>query len=131
MSRANRIALLFGAVFVFPVPFALIACAYPHSPESLANASENSYEVWIALLKGFGGDVIYVGSDDAHAYFRIGRFFGNYYKVPACAVRLPEKFMVGRGKPYVVQLHVEHGEIRGVSDCAKNEGYAIGEVDRK
>lgn len=130
MSRAYRIALLIGAILVSVGPFALVAC-YPHSPDSLVNASEDSYAVWIALLKGFAGDVIYVGSDDAHAYFRIGRFLGHYYKVPACAVRLPESFTVGHGKPYVVGLHVEQGEIRGVSDCARNEGYAIGQVDRK
>jgi hypothetical protein len=131
MSRAHRVALLSEAVLVLIVLVAFFACTYPRSAESLANASEDSYAVWIALLKGFNGEVIYVGSDDAHAYFRIGRFFGTYYKLPACAVRLPETFPVGHGKPYVVQLHVEHGEIRVVSDCAKNEGYALGQVDRK
>ena len=129
MSQQYRRALFIGAAVA--VPLFLVACGSPGSPQPPINATEDSLTVWIALLKGFSGDVIYVGSDDAHAYFRIGSFSGPDYKVPACAVRLPEKFPVGHGKPYVVRLHVEHGEDRVVSDCAKNEVQPIGQLDRK
>ncbi len=129
MNRAHRVALLGGAVLTLA---ALFTCSEPRSPESVANASGDSTAVWMALLKGFNGDVVYVGSDNAHAYFRIGRYFGPYYKIAACDVRLPETFPVGHGKAYVVKLHVEQGEIRGVSDCAKGEGgVPLGQVDRK
>ena len=82
------------------------------------------------LLKGFGGDVLYVGSSDTYAYFKVGRFIGDYYKVPACSVFLPETFQVGHGRFYVVQLHVENGNIVGGSTCPKNTGYALGHLDR-
>jgi len=126
MSRAYRVALPIGAVLIL---VALFSCTYPPSPQHLENASGDSNAVWMALLKGFSGDVVYVGSDDTHAYFRIG---STYYKVAACGVRLPERFSVGQGEPYVVHLHVEQGEVRVVSDCAKGEsGQPLGQVDRK
>ena len=100
------------------------------SVRSMANAGGDTQAVWVALLKGFNGDVTYVGSDDAHAYFRIGDS-PAYYKVPTCAVRLPETFPVGRSTPYAVKFHVERGEIRVANDCPKKGGYALGQVDRK
>jgi len=85
-------------------------------------AIEDSSTVWIALLKGFNGDVVYVGSDESYADFRLGSFFWSYYKVPACAARLPERFPVARRSGYVVQLHVENGNIHNlVSECTKYE----------
>jgi len=99
------------------------------SPESVAR--DDSYRVWIALLKGFHGDVYYVGNDSASAYFRIGRLFWSYYKVPACAARAPEAFPVGAGKPYVVRLHVQSDNTINVGkSCSQFQGYELGQLDR-
>lgn len=100
------------------------------SPKSAAH--EDSYIVWVALLKGFSGDVVYVGSDDTHAYFRLGSVFWSYYKVPACAAHLPETFSVDRGSFYRVRLHVQPGNvIQVINECDQREGYALGELERQ
>lgn len=81
MNRAYRVVLPIGVVLITLIVFlAFFGWTRHDSPESVAKASDDSYAVWIALLKGFSGDVVYVGSDEAHAYFRIGRFLGAYYK---------------------------------------------------
>jgi len=99
------------------------------APESVASA--DSYRVWIALLKGFEGDVYYVGNDSTNAYFRTGRLFWAYFKVPACAARPPEVFPVGSGKPYVVRLHVQSDNtIHAGKSCATEQGYELGQLDR-
>jgi hypothetical protein len=127
--ESNVSAGVIGAVALAVIGLvAYFAFDRPRPSESVANATGNTQAVWLALLKGFTGDVVYVGSDDAQAYFRIG---SAYYKVPTCAVRLPESFPLGRSAPYAVKLHVEHGEIRIVNECAKKDGYALGQVDRK
>ena len=100
---------------------------WTHSRSPEAGAIEDSSAVWMALLKGFNGDVVYVGSDHSHAYFRRGHFFWSYYKVPACAAHLPETFPVGRLPGYVVHLHFESGNIHNlISDCVKHAGSALG-----
>jgi hypothetical protein len=105
--------------------------AYTHlrSPESAA--SEESYPVWIALLKGYEGEVRYVGSDEAHAYFRIGRVFWSYYKLRSCAVQVPELLPVRAGSSYVVRLHVNPDNmINAGSACLPAGGYPVGPLDR-
>ena len=128
MSRPYRIVLLISALLI-----AIVATSgtWTHfrSPESVA--IEDSSAVWIALLKGFNGDVVYVGSAHSNAYFRLGHFFWSYYKVPACAVHLPETFPVGRQPGYVVHLHFENGNIHNlISECVKYAGNALGKLDR-
>jgi hypothetical protein len=99
------------------------------SPASSARA--DSYGVWIALLKGFKGDVYYVGNDGTHSYFRAGRIFWTYYKIPVCAARPPEAFSIGTGKPYVVRLHVRSDNtIQTDRACAQDQGYELGNLDR-
>jgi hypothetical protein len=132
MSRPYRIVLPIAAILIVTVVIVASYARWTHlrSPQSVA--IEDSSTVWIALLKGFNGDVVYVGSYDSYAYFRLGSFFWSYYKVPACAARLPETFPVGRRSGYVVQLHFENGNIHNlVSECTKYEGHALGELDRK
>jgi len=99
------------------------------APESSAHA--DSYRVWIALLKGLEGDVYYVGNDEANAYFRLGTIFWSYYKIPACAARPPEAFLIGAGKPYVVRLHVQSDNtIHTGRACSQDQGYELGQLDR-
>ncbi len=128
MKNGRRVALL---VLALPLAFAAVyaGCTHLRSPEAVAK--EDSYAVWIALLKGFSGDVAYVGSDETHAYFQVGTIFADYYKLPRCAARLPETFLVGHGTPYLVKLHVEGGAINVVSECTNNQNYALGQLDRK
>jgi hypothetical protein len=83
-------------------------------------------------LKGFDGEVHYVGSDATYAYFLVGVIFRSYYKVPICAAHVPETFSVGDGKPYVVKLHVKSDNtIQPVNRCSKVDGYTLGDLDRK
>jgi hypothetical protein len=129
MTRAYRVALL------VPACVAVLLVSYAgwtrfRSPASAAD--EDAYAVWIALLKGFSGDVVYVGSDDTFAYFRLGHFFWSYYKVRACAADLPETFRVGGDGRYVVQLQAQQGRIRHfVGKCAEPEGYYTFALERK
>jgi hypothetical protein len=128
VSRSYRAALI-GLTLVVALVGAYTLWNDLRSPES--TAQEDSYAVWIALLKGFNGDVVYVGSDERYAYFRLGTVFWSYYKVPACSAQLPEVYSVGGGSPYAVKLHVEAGYIRPVSKCAHVDGYTLGVLDRK
>jgi hypothetical protein len=98
------------------------------SPESAAR--HESYPVYIALLKGFNGDVSYVGSDDSYAYFRIGRVFWSYYKVLACVVHLPKTFRVHDDDPYVVKLRVYQGSVvHHPDECQGKEDFTFGELE--
>ena len=95
------------------------------------NAKTDNYRVWIHSLKGFGGDVFYLGSDDTHVYFRIGRVFRSYYKVPSCAVRPPETFSLLERESYPVKLHIDasnrhHAE----TSCSQPVDYPLGDLDR-
>ena len=128
VKRKRRVPLFVLAAVAF-MTVAYAGWTHLRSPESAA--SPDSYRVWIALLKGFSGDVVYVGSDDTHAYFRLGTIFWSYYKVPACAVHLPEKMSIDSATPYVVRLRVENGWIvKFVQTCKDFEGYAPGELER-
>jgi hypothetical protein len=68
------------------------------------NAKTDPWQVWINVLKGFGTDVVYVGSEEPFAYFRIGTLFPHYYKMPSCNASLPQTFALGAGETYVVVL---------------------------
>jgi hypothetical protein len=129
MSRRYRVALLV-LISLTALVGGYAGWTRLRSPESAAE--ENSYAVWIAVLKGFSGDVVYVGSDETHAYFRIGRIFWSHYKVPACAASLPEMFSVGAGRPYAVQLQVEGSSYRHFpNECgAQFSGYNVGYLER-
>jgi hypothetical protein len=129
VKRNHCVALLVLSSFV-AVAGVYAVWTRVRTPESAAHA--DSYRVWIALLKGFDGDVYYVGNDETHAYFRLGRLFWSYYKVPACAAHLPEMLSVQRGRPYVVRLHVQSDNtIRIDNRCPQNEAYELGKLDRK
>jgi len=88
--------------------------------------------VWAALAKGSNVTVHYVGSDNTHAYFRVGVVFSSYYKVPACAVLMPETFSVRHGRSYTVRFRVQTAEaiLRGATRCHENDGPFMGELER-
>ena len=128
MKRFRRVALA-GAVALIVACAAYAASSRLVSPESVARA--DPYRVWIALLKGFEGDVYYVGNDSKNVYFRIGRLFWSYYKVPACAARAPQAFPVDSGKPYAVRLHVQPDNTINIGkSCSQEQGYELGQLDR-
>ena len=109
----RRRVFQFVLASIFAIFLACIASSRLRSPESAAE--ENTYAVWIALLKGFSGDVMYIGSTDSHAYFRAGQIFWSFYKIPACVADLPATFAIGKGEPYLVSLK----NLRGQSgDCS-------------
>jgi hypothetical protein len=129
MKRFRKVLLIgLGVLAVAAVGYAAFCRLV--SPESVARA--DSERVWIALLKGFEGDVYYVGSDSTSAYFRDGILFWSYYKVAACAVQLPQVFPIGSDKPYVVRFHVEAGNVIlfGNSCAGKEHGHDLGKLDR-
>jgi hypothetical protein len=105
----------------------------PHTIRS--SADSDSQRVWMALLKGFEGDVRYVGSDDEYAYFQIGTLFlfRSYHKLPLCAVQLPETFPLQSARAYVVRFHIEaDNTIRMTGGTCKNyEGHPLGELDKE
>jgi hypothetical protein len=105
MRLRYRIALSVVA-FGFAVFLGCVVWFQLQTPES---AKADPWMVWISVLKGFGGDVYYVGSKGPYAYFRIGSVFPSYYKTPACNATLPHTFDVGAGKPYIVTLDNVHG----------------------
>jgi hypothetical protein len=124
--RKGALTVLAGLVVAVAVSAGFSRFA---SPESVARA--DSYRVRIALLKGFEGDVYYVGNDSTNAYFRTGKLFWAYFKVPACAARPPEAFPVGSGTPYVVHLHVQSDNtIHTGKSCSAEQGYELGQLDR-
>ena len=128
MKRLRKSALAAFAILLVAVA-AYAASTRFASPQSSARAE--SYRVWIALLKGFQGDVYYLGNDSTHAYFRIGRLFWSYFKVPACAARPPQTFPIGSAKPYVVRLHIQSDNtIQTGKSCPGEQGYELGQLDR-
>jgi hypothetical protein len=129
MKRNNFLSLLAVTVLV-PLVGAAVGCSHADSLKSAAR--EDSYRVWMALLKGFGGDVFYVGSDDTYSYFRLGRVFRSYYKVPTCAAKLPQTLPLEAGESYAVRLHIQaDNTIRVIKGCSSYDGYEFGELDRK
>ena len=128
MKRGRRITLL---VLAASLAIAGAYAGWTRVRSPVAAASADSYRLWIALIKGFEGDVHYVGSDNANAFFRVGRVFWSYYKIPACAADLPSTFPLNNGNPYVVRLHVGPDNTVHASDtCVKHEGYALGKLDK-
>jgi hypothetical protein len=128
MIRARRVAL-----FVLASAAAVVvsyACwTRVRSPAPAADA--NSYAVWIALLKGWEGDVTYVGSDATDAYFRVGKIFWSYYKVSSCAVRVPTTLSIHGNEGYVVKLHVRpDNSIQVDNVCLPNGSFPLGDLDR-
>jgi hypothetical protein len=89
--------LLVAGVFAI----ATVSCrslAYVHG------ASEDHYQLWMAVLKPFDGPVYYVGSDGDFSYFRSGRMFYSRYKARTSELRLPRTFQFGQQSAYVVTL---------------------------
>jgi hypothetical protein len=128
MKRSRRITLLFLSTLVAS------AAGYAgwtriRTPES--SASTDSYGLWIAMIKGFEGDVRYVGSDGNSEYFRVGRLFWSYYKLRSCAVQPPESFPIRSGRSYVVRLHVGPGNMTTIENtCDEVKEYQLGKLDR-
>jgi hypothetical protein len=108
------------------------ACASGNPAHAIrSSADADSSRVWMALLKGFEGDVRYVGSDGPYAYFRLGTVFRSYHKLPTCAVHVPESFPLEADRSYIVRFHVqENNMIRMEGTCANYNGHTLGELDR-
>jgi hypothetical protein len=128
MQRRGRIWLLALSALV-AIPAGYAGLTRIRSPES--SASADSYRLWIAMIKGFDGDVRYVGSDGTNEYFRFGRLFWSYYKLRSCAVQPPETFSVRSGRSYVVRLHVGPGNMVNIENtCDEVQEYQLGKLDR-
>jgi hypothetical protein len=128
--KRNRSRSVFAVTLLASLASAFAGWAHAGSPKS--EAHEDSYRVWIALLKGFDGDVFYIGRDDTYSYFRIGRVFRSYYKVPTCAAKLPQTLPIDSGQFYAVRLHIQaDNTIRVTKGCSSYEGYELGELDPK
>lgn len=83
------------------------------------------------MIKGFHGDVRYVGSDGTSEYFRLGWLFWSYYKLRSCAVQPPEIFPVRSGRSYVVRLHAgPDNTITTENSCDEVREYQLGKLDR-
>ena len=108
------------------------ACAGGNQANAIqSSADSDSERVWIALLKGFEGDVLYVGSDDAYSYFQLGTFFKSYHKLPRCAAKVPETFPLQTGRRYTVRFHIQaDNTIRMEGSCPGYQGHVLGELDR-
>ena len=90
-----------GLLVVVVCAIALVSCrslAYVH------RASEDHYQLWMAVLKPFDGSVYYVGSDGDFSYFRSDTVFYSRYKTRTSELRLPSTFPFGKGEPYAVTL---------------------------
>jgi hypothetical protein len=101
MRRLSRV-LICVAIAALIVLIACVSWTRTRSPEVVA--VEDSSHVWISLLKGFEGEVVYLGDKGDKSYFRMGNLFWSYYKLPACRMVLLRKFALGNGEPYVVTL---------------------------
>jgi hypothetical protein len=128
--KRNHSRSLLAVTLLAPLASASAGWAQAGSPKSAAH--EDSYRVWMALLKGFDGDVFYIGSDDTYSYFRLGHLFRSYYKVPICAAKLPQTLPLDSGQFYAVRLHIQaDNTIRVTKGCSSYDGYELGELDRK
>ena len=127
MSRNFETRML---VLTMSLAFA-VACEGGSRASNIQRSSDTDSErVWMALLKGFEGDVVYEGSDAEYAYFRLGRVFKSYHKLPTCAVYLPETFPLEAGRSYVVGFHVQEDKtIRMEGACKNYTGHVLGHLD--
>jgi hypothetical protein len=94
---------LVGLLVMLACAVTLVSCrslAYIH------RASEDHYQLWMAVLKPFDGPVYYVGSDGDFSYFRSGMVFYSRYKTRTSELRLPRTFPFGKEKPYAVNLEM-------------------------
>ena len=96
------------------------------SPE---RAKADPWTVWISVLKGFSGNVYYLGTREEYAYVQIGDMFPEYYKTPACNTSLPRSFDLGAGKPYRMVLDNIHG-YWSTRNCKEIQTTAPSEIAR-
>jgi hypothetical protein len=73
-----------------------------HSLAYVHGAAEDHYQLWLGVLKPFGGPVYYVGSEGEFSYFRGHGAFCDRYKARTSKLKLPRTFPLGKEKPYVV-----------------------------
>ena len=100
--RRLALVLLYFTVAALIALIAEVAWTRTRSPEVVA--VEDSNHIWISLLKGLEGDVVYLGDKEDKSYFRMGNLFWSYYKLPACRMVLLRKFALESGERYVVTL---------------------------
>jgi len=104
LHRRARLALMAFFLFVAIAFVGSVLWNRTRTPE--VAAVEDVTAVRMAILKGFRGDVVYVGSQQDYAYFRTDYIFCSNYKVPATLVRLPRSFPIDGGEPYVATWEV-------------------------
>src|SRR5258708_23774524 len=117
MRKLTRV-VIYSTLAALIVLVACVLWTRRRSPEVVA--IEDSNHVWISLLKGFEGDVVYLGDKDDKSYFRMGNLFWSYYKLPACRMVLLRAFALGSEVPHVVTLKNMPGG-SGPSCPRKNE----------
>ena len=83
------------------VALALAGC---HSLSYVHGAPEDHYQLWMAVLKPFGGPVYYVGDEGDYSYFRGHGAFCDRYKTRTSKLHLPRTFAFGAERPYVATL---------------------------
>jgi hypothetical protein len=69
-------------------------------------AREDHYALWMGVLKPFGGDVYYVGSEGDYSYFRGGFLSMDRYKDKTSKLFLPRTFPLGKEKRFRVTLEM-------------------------
>ena len=102
MLRSFRyLRIAFSAICVIAT-LLLVLNRWTHSASYLRGAEENSWSLWIDVLKGFNGTVYYMGSDEDYSYFRNDGLIAGRYKAKTSRIRLPRTFPLGESKPYSV-----------------------------
>ena len=99
--RRPIIVRLVGLLVVAVLAAAMLGCrslAYVH------RAPEDHQQLWMGVLKPFGGPVYYVGSDGDYSYFRGHGLFCDRYKARTSELHLPRTFPFGKQQAYIVTL---------------------------
>jgi hypothetical protein len=99
LRRIKARFVCLAAAIVFVMIFA--GC---HSLAYVHGAPEDHYQLWMGVLKPFGGPMYYVGSEGDFSYFRGHGIFCDRYKARTSELKLPRTFPFGREKSYIVTL---------------------------
>lgn len=101
---------IFSRSFVILCCCAQISCSSEHILTS-AEVNNNQfsldygsqlYDLRMAALKGFKGEIFYVGSNSDYDYFKIEKFGNKYFRVIRHKVKLEARYAIGNKIPYKV-----------------------------
>lgn len=68
-----------------------------------SNYERQRYAIGMASLKGFRGNVYYLGSDEIFHYFKVEKY-PKFFRVKQTEMNIDEKFPVGTGEPYLTDV---------------------------